>query len=267
MLFLLQKENSDDKTLDIEMRIIEEILNHQKYIHSYIFLSINDFKYKKDYPEEYKTAIPIGTIEFVSLWLKIFYNIDNINPIEIPYFLRTEEFLKRDYHIVSADKIPNKGTFFIKDASKLKQFSYSGEMAYFMREDIFGEPKTKFDSSLYLNKDHLYQVSEVVNILSEYRVYIINGKIQAISNYNGNPCVFPDINIIDKANLIYSTKKDYPKSYTMDIMVTNRGTSIIEIHPFLACGLYTTLWGDNLIYAYRDGIDYVVNHNTKPQIS
>lgn len=268
MFFLLQKESAIQNSLDIEERILEEILHNQKYIHSYKTLSLNDLqKDKEKYYLEYKTAIPVGTIEFVSYWLKTFHNIENINPIEIPYFLRTEEFLKRDYHIVKAYDIPNFGHYFIKDASKLKQFSYSGEMSYFMRDDIFEGPKTRFDSSLYLNENHFYQVSEVVNILSEYRVYIINGEIQSICNYNGDPCLFPDTKLIIKANNLYSLKEDYPKSYTIDIMITPKGTSIIEMHPFLSCGLYTTLWGDNLAYAYIDGINYVLNHNTDPQLS
>ena len=32
-------------------------------------------------------------------------------------------------------------------------------------------------------------------------------------------------------------------------------------HNFVSVGLYGTLWGNNLIYAYKDGIDYVINDN------
>ena len=39
------------------------------------------------------------------------------------------------------------------------------------------------------------------------------------------------------------------------------GTAIIEVHNFTSVGLYTTLWGTDLLYAYRDGIDYLVNDN------
>jgi hypothetical protein len=61
-------------------------------------------------------------------------------------------------------------------------------------------------------------------------------------------------------------KPDYPRSLTIDVMVTDKGTELIEIHPFVSCGLYGTLWGDSLVYAYRDGIDYVLRHNTRIDI-
>jgi hypothetical protein len=88
-----------------------------------------------------------------------------------------------------------------------------------------------------------------MDIHAEFRVYIIDGEIVSIENYNGDPLVFPDINLIKKANLIYSIQKDYPRSYSMDVMVTDRGTSIIEIHNFTSLGLYSTIWGTNLLYA------------------
>jgi hypothetical protein len=45
-------------------------------------------------------------------------------------------------------------------------------------------------------------------------------------------------------------------------MVGKEGTAIIEIHNFTSIGLYTTIWGNELLYAYRDGIDYLLNDNT-----
>ena len=113
------------------------------------------------------------------------------------------------------------------------------------------------------SKEHLYQVSEILNVQSEYRVYIIDGEIENVCNYNGDPLVLPDVNFIKKANAIYSIQPDYPKSYTIDVMVSDKGTSIMEIHPFISVGLYSTLWGSNLLQAYIDGINYVRKYNTK----
>lgn len=278
MLFLL--EIKKDKT-DVEDIIVSNLLDKEKHIHSYVSFSLNYFfnidedkdgdikksiKNKNDFPSEYENAIPIGNIPFINAWLEIFKGIKNQNPIEIPPILRTDEFLKRKYSIVKKENIPTSGYYFIKDASELKVFSYNGNLEYlFSDETIWDSKKDTFlDFSLQLDKSHYYQVSEVVNILSEYRVYIINGEIENIQNYNGDPTLFPDINLIRKANLLYSTQKDYPKSYSLDIMITPKGTSIIEIHNFTSLGLYSTLWGTNLLYAYRDGIDYLVNYNTNP---
>lgn len=277
MHFLLE-DNKNDK-FNYELMLVEEKIRQNKYIHDFekIDISIfyeyeedsfgeiiktNKLKNANDFPEIYKKSIPIGSINFVSTWLKVFYNIDKENPIEIPPVLRTDEFLKRKYSIVTADKLPRTGRYFIKDVSKLKEFTYSGDLEYFLFDEMFEPAKSPYDYSLRINPDHLFQVSEIVNILSEYRVYIIDGKIENIANYNGNVTLFPDVELIKKANDLYSTQPDYPKSYSMDLMITPRGTAITEIHNYTSLGHYSTLFGDNLLYAYRDGIDYLLKHNT-----
>ena len=288
MFFVIQKEKNNVMVMDVETNIVLGFLKNSM-IHEYTVISLGDFFHnevdatgeiikttllkKSNFPKYFHNAIPIGTLEFVSTFLKIFYDVDNLNPIEIPKILRTKEFLKREYKIVESKDVPRTGNWFIKDVSKLKSFSSNlcENVEYLHLDYTFKSPqeiedikKNKpMDNSLYLDNTHLYQVSERVNILSEYRVYILDGKIINISHYNGNPCLFPDITLIQKANFLYSTQKDYPKSYSMDVMITNRGTSIIEIHPFACVGLYSTLWGNDLLYAYRDGIDYYVNWNTK----
>ena len=239
MKFIVQS----DEPMSIDTKIILDILDNRSTIHSYELCKLENVKKYKN-----ENIIPIGTIEFVETWLKEAHNILFINPIEIPSILRTEEFLKREYNFINYKDIPKKGNYFLKDISKLKQFSFSGNINHIVPG--------------LLNKEHIYQLSENVNILSEYRVYIISGKISSIANYDGDPTIFPDINLINKANLIYSQEKEYPISYTMDIMITEKGTSIIEIHPFTSVGLYNSLWGTELLNAYIDGIEYIKKYNS-----
>ena len=262
MLFLIQKEERY-QDLDLETMIVKDLIEHNKYMHEYIFRSVNDFGENVCYPQkmDIKNAIPVGTIDYVGSYLKYIHGIKNMNPIEIPECLRTDEFLKRDYKIVTYDKVPKKGRWFVKDASQLKRFAYVGDMQFVIHDKIW-EEDTKNKCILYLDKAHLFQVSEEIDILSEYRLYFIDGQLQAMSHYNGDPWLLPDIELLKKANLIYSIQDDYPKSFTMDIAITSRGTCLLEIHPFMCVGLYNALWGDNLLYAYRDGIDYYERFNT-----
>lgn len=264
MFFILQKENK----FDTDILILKNILDKNKFIHNYNIVSLDFFNSDNidDYDISLKEAIPVGTIQFVSRWLEIFHGVSEAIPIEIPPCLRTEYFLKRKYSIRTKEDIPQQGYYFIKDASQLKVFSFNGELSLFIYPEIWTKSENEFDNSLRLNPNHLYQVSEVVDILSEYRVYIINGNIENIVHYNGDPTIFPDVKLIEEANLLYSREKDYPKSYSMDVMVTPKGTALIEIHYFSSLGLYSTLFGDNLAYAYRDGIDYLINHNTKQTV-
>lgn len=277
MYFLLQEENGK---LSLDNQMLKELLDNERYIHSYKKIKNNDFftveikedifgnneevkvlKNKELFPKEMQEAIPLGTIEFTQNFFKIFYGIEQENPIEIPPILRTDEFLKRKYSIVKGEDIPRNGKYFLKDVSKLKVFSYEGELSYFFYDEIFDEPK-QFDTSLHLKRNNLYQVSELVNILSEYRIFVINNEIYSVSNYNGDVTIFPDMKLIRKAVDLWSTQKDCPKSYSLDVAITPKGTMILECHIMFSTGIYTTVHGTNFLWGYRDAKDYLINYNT-----
>ena len=120
-------------------------------------------------------------------------SIEKENPIEIPKYLRTEEFLKREYNIVTWDNIPENGRYFIKDVSELKSFGQVIDTRYSDIKSWFEKSEHEFSTNLVLDKDHLFQVSTLFDIRSEYRVYVIDGKVEAICNYNGDPTLLPDI--------------------------------------------------------------------------
>lgn len=258
MKVLLQ---TNSMCLDTEENIISELLYKVRYI-DYEKVSLDDLRNKEVYKQQ--DLVPIGTIEFVSEYLKNAYNIKKINPIEIPEYLRTDEFLKRDYKIVNWENIPKRGRHFIKDVSKLKAFGHILDLDY-LDITTWADLKPSMDNlgfeAAVFNKEHLYQVSSEFDIQSEYRVYVLNHKIENICNYNGDCTIFPDINLIKKAIALIEYHEKWLKSYTIDIMVGPEGTAIIEIHNFQSVGLYSTLWGQGLLYAYRDGIDYIINDN------
>lgn len=261
-LFILQK---DTKDLDIEDIIVREKLKSTKYINEYVELTQNELS---NYNEKYKEAYPIGEINFVTKWLQMYTNVKHENPIEIPKYLRTDEFLKREYTIGTWEDIPRSGKWFIKDASILKYFSNIMHMDIEYNEELFDyEPKNKFDSTLVLHKNSKYVISSPFNIVSEYRIYVIGGEIEAIINYNGDPTILPDIKLLNKAINLINNNEKWLRSYTVDIMINSKGeTAIIEIHNFASVGLYGTLWGTNLLSAYKDGITYLINDNKEIEI-
>ena len=181
MLFLVEK-NSD---YIVDKSIFISILHENRFVHSFKELDLDELK-SIDLNNKYKEALPFGTIDFVNTYFRKYHGINQMNPIEIPECLRTQEFLKRDYKIVKGENIPKSGKYFVKDASKLKQFSFSGDMGLFNTDEIWQEKKKFFDTTLRLDKNHFYVVSEFVNILAEYRVYILDGKIANISLYDGD---------------------------------------------------------------------------------
>ena len=177
MLFLLDYEPEFD-FITQDSIIAKQQLDKESRQHSYIILCERDFynangelKKRKDFPSIYATAIPIGSIQFTSSFLKIFHNIEREPALEVPEAIRMERFLKRDYQIVSKQQFPKTGCYFIKDVSEQRSFSYIGEVSALAEADI--SP---------IISSHYYQVSELVDIISEFRVYIIRGIIKNIVN-------------------------------------------------------------------------------------
>lgn len=251
--FILQ---SDSDCLDIEFHIIRDLLHKNRYAHDYTLATTKELSAIAK-----KNDVPIGDITFVTKYLQEQHGISKMLPIEIPEYLRTNEFLKRDYRFVKAKELPRYGNWFIKDVDTLKNFTYCGQLEYLGLDEMFGSYKNENDFHFQNAAETTFLVSSVFDIKSEYRVYVIDGKIEAICNYNGAPTVFPDISLVKKAVAKINCNEPYLKSYTLDIMVGNEGTAIIEVHNFVAVGLYGTLWGDNILNAYRQGIDYAIRTN------
>ncbi len=276
MFFVIQKEDGRNYN-DVEFAILTELFNTYRGSCDYITMRQSDLYSENNTDEEYglrlKTrdeldprlanAIAIGEISFVEKFLKIFHGIEHEISIEIPPCLRQERFLKRKYSIVPVWEIPREGFYFIKDATQQKVFSYAGDLGRFLYDEMFEAKKSEYDMSLHFDYEHLYQVSEIVTVLAEYRAYIIDGKVETISHFAGNPFELPDVDLIRDAVEIYNKQEDCPKSYSVDVMVTPDGTAITEIHNFMCLGLYNVNWDERLLYAYRDGWDYVLKHNTR----
>ena len=277
MFFILQNEPVGRDP--VQNAIIQDVLDHNKFSHSYEYVSIMDFykddtdedlfsmkkvlKTPEDFDERYREAIPIGTVRFVETYLRMFKGIERDNAIEIPPILRTDEFLKRKYSIVPRDSIPRQGCYFIKDATQQKVFSYKGELEYFLHDEMFRKKTNEFDTSIRLDPSHLYQVSEIVNILAEYRVYVLNREINSMCIFAGDPLIFPDADLVRKAVRLINGQPDSPRSYSLDLMITPRGTAVTEVHNFLSVGLYTVDWDEELLYAFKHGMDYVMRYNTE----
>ncbi|MBP3732143.1 MAG: ATP-grasp domain-containing protein [Bacilli bacterium] len=164
------------------------------------------YEMKDNNPDRY---IPIGSVEFVSEYLNKFYPSSSkaLLPINVPTSLF--KFCKR--------KISNspdiEGIVFRKSNLKIKH------------------PDNGIGPAL-----PGFQISELVRIESEWRVFIFHKEILYIANYSGDPLLFPDSLEIKKMVQEYN---DSPVAYTLDVGVSQeRGTFVIECHRFFSCGLY-----------------------------
>ena len=175
-------------------------------------------------------CIPVGDIPFIAGWLWANYK-KKMEPIEVPECLRKREFLKRGYCFVEKKDLPfgSRQKYFIKNVSGLKVFNsalYDGNVPGW---DVLPAGK--------------YLISEWLNILSEFRVLVFHDKVISVKPYQGMPLVFPDADKIKKMVNTYKDDPGRPGAYTMDIAVSKDKdglihTVLIEIHPFVSCGLY-----------------------------
>lgn len=219
------------------------------YFNSLTDVEIMDKKLK----DQLLHCAPVGSIDFVQSYLSVIHGITKMNPIEIPDGLRIEKMLMREYHIVPWEGIPTEGYWFVKDVSGLKYGSYCGNVK----------------RNPFTNKEHIYQVSSVLDIISEYRVFVSENKIVGIQYYDGDVCIMPtenEIRKIKEAVARYSAAKDCPDAYSMDWAIIkttqDRDIALLEIHPFAALGLYG-LEGPILPKMYRDGLQWYIKYNTK----
>lgn len=80
-----------------------------------------------------------------------------------------------------------------------------------------------------------YQISDLINIESEWRAFVYEGKLVGLQNYSGEFDIFPNV---DKIKAMINAYKTQPIAFTLDVAISNNDTVIIEVHDFFSCGLY-----------------------------
>lgn len=201
-------------------KIIEYICDHfHKYNCDQVVRTDNLLQYGKT--SGILKVIPISSIEHTRKWLNTNFHT-SLKPIELPEVLMKyspgyqkltgEELLKLGY---DNDK------YFIKRIDKMK--SWTSLM------DPYESARP------HISKNGLYAISPIHFVLAEYRIFVYCGEILGCQHYSGSPITFPNEEIISKMVFEYFTA---PKAYTLDVMVTPEATIPLEVHPFVACGLY-----------------------------
>lgn len=109
----------------------------------------------------------------------------------------------------------------------------------FAKEFVGGVIKQQSSKSLFFNdilNDTPVLVSDVVDIISEYRCYIIKGELKGIKWYIGDIRIFPDVKVIDSA---ISDYKSCPSAYSLDVGITKEGkTIVVECNDAWSLGNY-----------------------------
>jgi len=204
--FLLQKIDGEIKH-DFSFTLIESI-NYQNWINypTNIF-GISHVELDDDLPPKH---IPIGSVEFVLEYLKKHFNLFP-KPKNIPKELMSFEFTGRK--VINGTEKDIIETSFVKSNDDIKKFTE------YCKEAPIGN----------------YQISEIIEIDSEWRGFVFNNELVGLQNYTGEFDLFPDVRQIKKMIRAY---KSAPIAYTIDVGISKKKTVIIEVHDFFSCGLY-----------------------------
>jgi len=171
-------------------------------------------------PDRY---IPVGEVGFVAAYIQQFYPqaADALRPLNVP----PELFPYAGRTIVNVDSVEDLDVFktprlFVKSNKRIK---WPGN----------GPVPVDVDMGMLLG----CQVSEVVEVGSEWRVFVFRNQIRHIANYGGECTLFPDAVSIKSMIGTYAEKA--PVAYTLDVGVKPGGeTFVMECHRFFSCGLY-----------------------------
>lgn len=267
--FLLQ-------TIDNQVRhdFVLEMINAVEYYNwkspnsmAIYYSELKDLEKLKD-DEFIKTCIPVGTIEFIYKFIDIFIKPNGskeIKPINVPNELMEYEYSKRVIENASLNDInrhewhrwlKEDGLFdvvFIKSNDIIK----SSINDFYIIEDIL-------DKKIIPNGN--YQISECINIDSEYRCFIYNDELKGIQYYSGLFTKFPNVDKINEMMDIYRYQYNFnhpstaPQAYTLDVAVTNDNkTVVMEVHDFYSCGLYGFNDLQALPYMFKRTFDNIKN--------
>lgn len=178
------------------------------------------------------TNIVVGSVEKCSEWLHDHYNVpEAIDLMLFEGFLgrsikasTMEDFLEW-FRIVDKEWIKDCPTF-IKPRSTIKAFTG------FIPTDEFslGVFSHGYDGPIWMQT--------IVDIISEYRLYVSNHKIVGMKHYSGDPLIFPDSKFIRECFEHSKTVLNL-HSYTLDFGVLADGSTIlVEANDGWAIGNY-----------------------------
>ena len=167
-------------------------------------------------------------VELDSIVIGFISDISNISKImgfkkikQIDYPKELNKYLKRDFKKLRINELPNKYPYFIKPTS-IKSFS--------------GRIVNSFKDLIGVENVELYFTDKILNIVSEYRCFILENKVIGVKHYKGSPYYSL------KESVVLDMIKDYkdcPNAYSLDIGITKDNDFVlIECNNAYSTGNY-----------------------------
>lgn len=179
--------------------------------------------------------MPVGSVEFVRSAMR---KADVIEPGSMSYPQAIEHLLRRNVHMVRAGSVL--GTWFIKPCTT-KAFNGFVFDTMSEPEEYDDHDREQYAAFVALPPDTLVWQSEVVRFASEWRYYVLEGKVVGSARYDqlgeeGAPS--PDQTVVAEA-VQAMADSGAPAAYSLDLGVLEGGeTALVEANDAWALGCY-----------------------------
>ena len=180
----------------------------------------------------------VACVEDTALYLSRL-GIKEPESINIPLSIDNSNFIKREINVMTLnsfkDFFPNT-PMFVKPAYKTKAFASGVNSKRNMLPLLLTDYKGSWDIPVL--------VSEVVNMVSEYRVYVSKKRgVMGMKHYQGDEFIYPDNQYIYKVVQALIDDPKMPVSFSVDFAVIEpknnyRYTEVIECQDAWAIGAY-----------------------------
>lgn len=227
----------------------------------------------RDLYDSYR-IIPVGSLAFVSKFTRIFYGLELKAPLNIPNTLNIKTIVHRKIYnninfsnirtkLVTPEDLPKE---FRVDPSDPKSVKVFCKQASKFKTDITGvyTPQELFKLVQVRQVRERYFLSSVLDFKAEWHIFVYRGKLVGIKQYNGDPFQNLSKQFVDRLLTRYFQDKSLPSAATLDIgLTTQRKFALIEVHPFVSCGLYGLDEPALLCGMVTNGYQYIIDKPTK----
>ena len=181
---------------------------------------IKDVAFAPLYP-----GVPIGSVEFVSTFSLSRGLVSTApQPLNVPSALASPAFAARlIWKTVSAPVPGLPAKVFVKSSRY-----YKGFCGVIASADL---PST-------LAEHGSLDLSEEVEFDDEWRAFIHGGKLVGLHCYSGLFQRVPSRRFLDCAIDVLAESLPTLRTYTLDVGFIGEAEAVVEVHPFVACGLY-----------------------------
>lgn len=172
-------------------------------------------------------GVPIGSVEFVAAFAMASGGLASPpRPLNVPHALVGREFSRRPiWKGVAVDTIPRDlpAVVFAKSASRYKGFS--GMVSRDQLEQALAEHGT-------------LDLSAEVEFEDEWRAFVHAGRLVGLHCYSGLFSRVPSRDFLGRAMESLGASMHSLRSYTLDVGFIGESEAVVEVHPFVSCGLY-----------------------------